>query len=121
MEFVQIIASLGGIISAISVILAIKTTEKRLKVEKDLNEGLSEYLKKNSEVMVMLKKSISEGKIHMEVDNHLEKYEKILNDIMISMPNDKKEKIYPAINQASEKGRVAYISKIISKAISAAS
>ena len=117
MEFIQIVAILGGLISVASAFLSFRSTEKRLAVEKELNIKFRAYLEEHRNILEDLESAKRNDGIKIEIDKHLNEYEKVLNSIIISMPDEKRVKIYPAINQKSERGKVAYISKLISRSL----
>ena len=120
MEFVEIAAILGGVLSVISAIVAFRSIEKRLDVEEDLEKELQKYFEQHYQILLELERVESKGEIKSEISKHLVMYENLLNDIVISMPDEKRNKVYPAINQISEKGKVAYISKTISRSLAKA-
>jgi len=120
MEFVEFAAIFGGLLSIISAIVSYRSIEKRLDVEEDLDKELHKYFKQHYQILLELEELKSKDEIKSEISNHLLRYEKLLNDIVISMPDEKRVKVYPAINQRSEKGKVAYISKLISRSLAKA-
>lgn len=117
MEFVQVAAICGGLLSVISAILSFRSIEKRLDAEEYLHKELYKYLDNHYLVLKDLKEVEYNGEMKSEIYNDLFKYEKILNDIVIAMPDEKRIKVYPAINQQSDKGKAAYISKLISRSL----
>lgn len=120
MEFIQNFAVLGGLISVLCALLSFRYTGKRLDVEVELNERFRDYLEEHRKLLEELESAKSKNEIRLEVNKHLVEYEKLLNEIAISMPDEKRAKVYPAINQKSERGKVAYISKLISKSLAKA-
>lgn len=117
MEFVQVASILGGLLSVISAFLSFQAVKKRLDIERDLDRKLHIYLELHYDDFKTLKNAKNKEEIKDEIDEHLIRYEKILNEILISMPDEKRVKIDPALNQKSVKGKVAYISKIISRSL----
>jgi len=120
MEFVQIAAICGGLLSMISAFLSFRSIEKRLDVEEYLDKELHKYFENHYQILKDLEEVQSKGEMKAEIYCHLFRYEKILNDIVITMPDEKRIKVYPAINQRSEKGKAAYISKLFSRSLAKA-
>lgn len=120
MEFVQIAALVGGLLSIFSAIFSFKSVERRLGAEKILCIKLRQYLEENDKRLEHLKRIDAPDQIKIEVCENLKSYEKILSEILASMPNENKAEVNLAVNQNSEKGKVAYISRLFYKALAQA-
>ena len=116
-EFVQIVSICGAVLSMLTAYLSYKSIGKRLDVEKELNYKIHLYFVEHESFLKDLEEANDKGEMKNEIYSHLFKYEKFLNEIVTEMPDEKRERVYPAINQRSEKGKVAYISKLISRSL----
>ena len=114
MKLLDIIAISGVITSLISAFISIRSVKIRLKVEKELKKELYEQLLVRKSMLINIEKAKNKEDIKSEVSQHIKDYEDLISRAITSMSQEKKIKIYPAISQESEKGKISYISKLLS-------
>jgi len=120
MEILQLMILLSGLsVSMITAFLSLMSIKKRLDIEKELNNQLSNYIKLHFKELEALERAKRKGNMEFEIEikKNLVEYENLLNSIIIPMSNEERNKIHHAINQKSKKGKISYISKTFSKSL----
>lgn len=114
MEIIDIFSILGALISFISAFKAFRLIDSRLKIEKELKYELQTQLLEHKILLQKLEKAKNKEDIKIEVSQHIKDYENLIFVVIKNFPQEKQIKIYPAISQNSTKGKISYISKLLS-------
>lgn len=118
MEILQIIVILSGLsISLGAAFISILSTKKRIELEKELNRELRIYIDSHFEIIKILDSAKSKEDIDIEIKKNLYIYESLINDVSSEMSDEKRSRIYNALNQKSEKGKLSYILKTFHKSL----
>jgi len=117
MEFIEAIAIIGALTSILSAFISFRLTGTRLEIEEELKHEIHAQLVNQKILLNKLEAAKNKEEIKSEVSLHIKDYEEIISMVMKTMPKEKQEKVFPAISQESEKGRISYISKLLSGSI----
>jgi hypothetical protein len=120
MEIIDMVAVLGAFISLSSAVASYLTLKKRLGIEKDLEREIKLRLIKQKILLAHLENANNKYEVRFAIESHIKDYEDLIFEAMRTLPPEKKLRIQPAIAQQSQKGKVSYISKLLSESLTSA-
>ncbi|MFJ3073692.1 MULTISPECIES: hypothetical protein [unclassified Pseudomonas] len=113
MDFPEITAILGAIVSLVAAFISFKATKSRVQIERELQQELHSKLMQDSFLLKHLTDAETDEDIKHEVQTHHDIYFAMISSAMNELPPEKRNEVYKALSQRSKRGSTTYMSKLL--------
>jgi hypothetical protein len=117
MDFPEITAILGAIVSLVAALISFKATKSRVQIERELQQELHSKLMQDSFLLKHLTDAETDEGIKREVQTNRDSYFAMISSAMNELPPEKRIEVYKALSQRSKKGSTTYMSKLLKSAM----
>lgn len=113
MDFPEITAILGAVLSLVAAFISFKATKSRVQIERELQQELHSKLMQDSLLLKHLTDAETDEGIKREVQANRDSYFAMISSAMNELPPEKRMEVYKALSQSSKKGSTTYMSKLL--------